>query len=44
MPMPDAGARIVRRGVAEVTVKGAKACVTLPASSGTEPKVKKGAC
>ena len=37
-------ARIVRRGVAEVTVKGAKACVKLPASSAGEPKVVKGAC
>ncbi|MET0423720.1 MAG: hypothetical protein ABW046_07600, partial [Actinoplanes sp.] len=37
-------ARIVRRGVAEVTVKGKKACLTLPSSPDDEPAVVKGAC
>jgi hypothetical protein len=37
-------ARVVRRGVAEVTVKGAKACLTLPATTAGEPKVVAGAC
>jgi hypothetical protein len=37
-------ARIVRRGVAEVTVKGEKACLTVPSSVDDDPAVVKGAC
>ena len=37
-------ARIVRSGVAEVTVSGEKACLTLPATAKGTPKVAKGAC
>ncbi|MFI6070466.1 hypothetical protein ACIA5C_02615 [Actinoplanes sp. NPDC051343] len=44
MPPSFGKVRIVRHGVAEVTVKGAKACVKVPASVGKEPKVTKGAC
>jgi hypothetical protein len=37
-------ARIVRRGVAEVTVGGMKACLTLPKNADGDPVVKDGAC
>jgi hypothetical protein len=37
-------ARVVRRGVAEVTVGGEKACLTVPATADGSPKVVKGAC
>jgi hypothetical protein len=39
-----APARIVRRGVAEVTAGGEKACLTLPKTADKEPTVKAGAC
>jgi hypothetical protein len=44
MPVPGVTARIVRRGVAEVSAHGAKACMRLPTSYDKEPSVKKGAC
>ncbi|WP_030435812.1 hypothetical protein [Actinoplanes subtropicus] len=37
-------ARVVRSGVAEVTVSGQKACLTLPATTHGTPKVAQGAC
>jgi hypothetical protein len=37
-------ARVVRSGVAEVTMRGEKACLTLPASTRGTPKVVKGGC
>jgi len=45
-PAPGAPfkARIVRTGVAEVTVAGQKACLTVPASADGSPKVTKGGC
>jgi hypothetical protein len=44
LPASVGRARIVKRGVAEVTVHGTKACLKLPSSSTAEPSVKKGAC
>jgi hypothetical protein len=44
MPAGFGKARIVRPGVAEVTVHGDKACLKLPGSYDKEPSVKKGAC
>jgi len=41
---PGTTAKIVRRGVAEVTVSGAKACLKLPSTSTKEPTVTPGAC
>ena len=41
---PGTTARVVRRGVAEVTVDGTKACLKLPASYTKEPTVTAGAC
>lgn len=41
---PGITAKIVRRGVAEVTVSGAKACLKLPTTSTKEPTVTPGAC
>jgi hypothetical protein len=37
-------ARVVRAGVAEVTVGSDKACVKVPATTSGDPKVSKGAC
>ncbi|GAA2615911.1 hypothetical protein [Paractinoplanes durhamensis] len=37
-------AKIIKRGVAEVTVGGSKACLTLPSSTAKAPKVVKGTC
>jgi hypothetical protein len=44
MPAGFGKARIVRRGVAEVSLHGDKACLKLPGSYDKEPSVKKGAC
>jgi len=41
---PGITAKIVRRGVAEVTVSGTKACLKLPAAYTKEPTVTQGAC
>jgi hypothetical protein len=44
MPPGFGKVRIVRSGVAEVSLNGAKACLKLPSSYKNEPSVKKGAC
>jgi hypothetical protein len=44
MPPGFGKVRVVRSGVAEVSLNGAKACLKLPSSYQNEPSVKKGAC